>query len=324
MNSAFRESLLPFWLRCWAVFTICATLVLLFLGSVVTTFKVGMVDPVWPTTPWHLLFISWDEPSPGFLIEHGHRLAGYIVGCCVIVLAVGLWFLEPRAWVRRLGWLALIGVSLQGVLGGMRVRLNVLFGTDLAALHGCFAQLVFSLLAVLALVTSSRWARGTPRLADSHGMRLQRWSIITAILLYAQIVLGAVLRHYTYSPVGQRGHLLFAFVSVAAVAWLIKLALEDPARTAVVPAVVLAALVMLQVLLGVEAWLMRFANGISPEAQAQVQLTIGQAGIRTAHVLTGFGILAVAVVTALRSHRLLAVDASTVANPATGRLEGAA
>ena len=40
-----------------------------------------MADPVWPTYPWHLLLISWDEPSPGFIIEHTHRLVGYVAGC---------------------------------------------------------------------------------------------------------------------------------------------------------------------------------------------------------------------------------------------------
>src|SRR5437773_2231249 len=103
MSFSFPDSLPPRWLHRWAVLTVCATFVLLFLGSVVTTFQVGMEDPVWPTAPWHLLFISWDEPRVGFLIEHSHRLAGYIVGCCIIVLAVGLWRFEPRTWVRRLG-----------------------------------------------------------------------------------------------------------------------------------------------------------------------------------------------------------------------------
>src|SRR5260370_12037930 len=79
------------WLHLWAVLTACATFVLLLLGAVVTTFRVGMADPIWPTYPWHLLLVSWEEPRPGFLVEHSHRLAGYIVGCCVIVLAVGLW-----------------------------------------------------------------------------------------------------------------------------------------------------------------------------------------------------------------------------------------
>jgi heme a synthase len=287
------------------VLTVCATFVLLFLGSVVTTFKVGMADPVWPTVPWHLLLISWDEPSPGFLIEHGHRLAGYIVGCCIIGLAVGLWRTEPRRWVRWLGWLALIGVIAQGVLGGLRVRYHALVGTDLALIHGSFAQLVFSLLAALALVTSPRWVNGTPRLMHKSNGRIQTWSLGTAASLYAQIILGAVLRH-THSPIGQRGHLLVAFASVAAVVWLLKLALEEHERTVIGPVVLLAVLVAVQILLGVEAWLLRFANGIYADTPSQI--TIGQAAVRTAHVLTGFAILASSVVVALRSRWSLAVE----------------
>jgi heme a synthase len=318
MSVASSDLTIGRWLHRWSVLTVCATFVLLFLGSVVTTFKVGMVDPVWPTTPWHLLFISWDEPNPGFLIEHGHRLAGYIVGCCVIVLAVGLWRFDPRAWVRRLGWLALLGVSAQGVLGGMRVKLNALMGTDLALIHGCFAQIVFALLAALAVVTSPRWVGGAKRPAEDYATQLTRWTMLTAGLLYLQIVLGAVLRHLN-SPLGQRGHLLIAFVAVAAVVWLMKLALDDPERAVVVPALVLAGLVAVQVLLGVEAWLLRFGNGI----QAETQITIGQAGVRTAHVLIGFSILATSVVTALRSRRLLAEQVHPAAVGAH-HLEGAA
>src|SRR3954464_6791007 len=124
------------WLHRWAVLTVCATFCLLLLGAVVTTFRVGMADPVWPTYPWHLLLISYDEPSAGFLIEHTHRLAGYLVGCCVIVLAVWLTVSSRRGWLTGLGWAALLCVIAQGLLGGFRVRLNVLFGTALAAVHG--------------------------------------------------------------------------------------------------------------------------------------------------------------------------------------------
>src|SRR5215467_9241108 len=109
--SAYRS----LWLHRWAVLTACATFVLLLLGAVVTTFRVGMADPVWPTYPWHLLLISYDEPSAGFLIEHTHRLAGYIVGCCVIVLALLVTAAEvtrprPRGWMIGLGWLVLLCV----------------------------------------------------------------------------------------------------------------------------------------------------------------------------------------------------------------------
>src|SRR5437588_781130 len=131
----------PRWLHRWAVGTVCATVVLLSLGAVVTTFRVGMADPIWPTYPWHLLLISYQEPRPGFIIEHTHRLAGYVVGCCVIVLAMGLWRYHARRWLGWLGMAGLAAVIVQGLLGGFRVLLNALVGTDLALVHGLFAQL---------------------------------------------------------------------------------------------------------------------------------------------------------------------------------------
>src|SRR5437588_9517273 len=112
------------WLHRWAVLTAGMTVAALLTGAVVTTFRVGMADPVWPTYPWHLLLISWSEPSAGFLVEHSHRAAGYLVGCCVIILACGLWRSETRRWVRWLGMAALAGVVVQGLLGGFRVKLN--------------------------------------------------------------------------------------------------------------------------------------------------------------------------------------------------------
>src|SRR6516165_3734383 len=143
------------WLHRWAVLTACATFVLLLLGAVVTTFRVGMADPIWPTYPWHLLLVSWEEPRPGFLVEHSHRLAGYIVGCCVIVLAVGLWRNNQPRGIRWLGVAALLGVIIQGLLGGFRVILDRYLGNNLALIHGCFAQLVFGMLVILATLTSS-------------------------------------------------------------------------------------------------------------------------------------------------------------------------
>src|SRR5713226_9137275 len=127
-NDTLEPSVSPRWLHRLAVLTVCATVALLALGAVVTTLKVCMADSIWPTYPWHLMLISWQEPRAGFLIEHTHRLAGYFVGCCVMLLAVGLWRLETRRWLRWLGVVALAGVIVQGLLGGFRVRLNALLG----------------------------------------------------------------------------------------------------------------------------------------------------------------------------------------------------
>src|SRR5260370_20833692 len=161
-DTRLEQPLVPRALHGWAVLTVVATVALLIVGAVVTTFRVGMADPVWPTYPWHLLLISYDEPKSGFLIEHTHRLAGYIVGCCVIVVAVWLTISARRGWLIGLGWAVLLCVIVQGLLGGFRVRLNALFGTDLAAVHGVFAQVVFGMIVSVAVCTSRAFARESP------------------------------------------------------------------------------------------------------------------------------------------------------------------
>jgi heme a synthase len=307
------------WLHAWAVLTVCATLALLALGGIVTTFRVGMADPIWPTYPWHLALISWQESSPGFLIEHGHRLAGYVVGCCVIGLAIGLW--QRGGILRWLGAAALLAVIAQGLLGGFRVRLNALVGTDLSIVHGCFAQVVFALLVSLALLTSRGWAEATATLPASEGRRMRSWAWHTTGLIFLQLVFGAFLRH-THAPLSQRGHLLVAFGVVAAAVGLAQAVLSsrhaDRALTGAVKA--LAALLVLQLVLGTEAWLLKFASGGLPELQA---VTARQATVRTAHVLVGACILATSVVVTLQVHRRAAAAPAAAPVP-LGRLEGAA
>src|SRR5205085_6864053 len=105
------------WLRGWAVFTVLAALPLVMLGAEVTTKKVGMADPKGFRAPWHLFTLSGDQLSRGLLIEHGHRLAGFSVGICCIVLAIGMTLAARGRLHRSLGWLALLAVSSQGILG---------------------------------------------------------------------------------------------------------------------------------------------------------------------------------------------------------------
>jgi cytochrome c oxidase assembly protein subunit 15 len=268
---------------------------LLALGAVVTTFHVGMADPIWPTYPWHLMLISWEEPKAGFLIEHTHRLAGYIVGCCVIVLTVGLWMRESRRWMRWLGTAALAGVIVQGLLGGFRVKLDEMLGPNLALIHGCFASVVFSLLVSLAVCTSRSWTAVGEAGHRAATVSLRRWSLATVALVFLQILLGGFLRH-TYSTLGQRGHLLVAFAVVVGVVWLVKEIVDQRQRERhlVVWVALLGVLVGCQLFLGVEAWMFKY---LAASALAS------QAVIRTAHVLMGWLILAAAVVVTLQTHR---------------------
>lgn len=274
----------PRWLHLWAVGTVCATFVLLLLGSLVTTKGVGMADPIWPTYPWHLWLVGWTEPRPGFIIEHSHRLAGYIVGVCTIVLAVGLWKFDTRKWVGWLGFAALAGVIFQGLLGGFRVVLDRLVGTDLALIHGCFAQIVFALLVSVAIVTSRGW-QSTRELSNTG---LRRATLAAACLVYLQIIFGAVVRH-TYSMTGLRLHLLGAFLAAVAIVWVVREAWQSRDWLARWIALVLGGVTALQVALGVEAFMGRMLAR-SPAHQL---------GVRTAHVLTGFLVFASCVALAL-------------------------
>jgi cytochrome c oxidase assembly protein subunit 15 len=288
----------PRWLHAWSVLTVGATVALLALGAVVTTFQVGMADPVWPTVPWHLALIDWSEPNPGFVIEHSHRLAGYIVGCCVIVLTVGLLLSARRNWLKWLGVAALAGVIAQGLLGGFRVVLHALLGTNLAIIHGCFAQIVFSLLVSLAVITSARFA--TVSMRGEESPRLRIWSLVLTTLVFFQLVWGALLRH-TNGALAQRMHLFTAFAVVAVAVWFARTALASPEARGVLGRtfILIGVLLTLQILLGVESWLGKFAGVLLPELRKP---TIGQAATRVAHVLVGSFILATCVAQSVLLH----------------------
>jgi cytochrome c oxidase assembly protein subunit 15 len=301
-----RNEPAPRWLRVWALFTVVSTLVLLLLGGVVTTFRVGMADPVWPTSPLYLpkvlVFGSSEPLSVGFLIEHSHRFAGYFVGVCVIVLAVGLWFQGRCRSLRWLGIAGFLAVSVQGLLGGFRVVLDSLLGTELAAFHGCLAQAVLAVLVAVAV-----FAGPAPRaleVAAARARGLRRLMLAVLALTYVQIVWGALVRHHL-DPLAQRAHLLTAFALVALTGWLARVAWEDrQVRTLLrAPLLVLGGLLLVQVGLGVEAWLGRFAGVLLPEA---APVTIGQAIVRTAHLFLGSLILVTVLVVTFRVYRATA------------------
>ena len=64
-----------------------------------------MADPVWPTEPWY----SGQQLQAdfGYLIEHTHRIAGFCVGGLVSLLALGIWWTEPRKSAR---WIGIVGI----------------------------------------------------------------------------------------------------------------------------------------------------------------------------------------------------------------------
>lgn len=164
-------------LRAWAGATCAATFALLVLGTLVTTFRVGMADRVWPTAPWHLLLIEWSEPQAGFLIEHAHRIAGYLVGVLILGQAVWLGF-GSRGWAR----LALVlGVSAAVAFGMRAVKLHPDRSVE------ALAQPAFAVAAALAVALLGVSA------ADLWSGSADRWARAFAALAFVGVVVQGLL-----------------------------------------------------------------------------------------------------------------------------------
>jgi heme a synthase len=91
----------PRWLHVWAILTVADAALVLVLGGFVTSFRVGMADPVWPTEPWYLA--SNFKVDFGYLVEHFHRIVAWSIGVLGLVLTFGLWAVERRCGVRWFG-----------------------------------------------------------------------------------------------------------------------------------------------------------------------------------------------------------------------------
>src|SRR6188768_3417392 len=130
------------WPHRLAVVLACATFPLVWVGGLVTTTDSGMAVPDWPNTYGYNLFLypwqTWLYGPWDLFIEHGHRLLASSVGLLTIALLVALVRTESRRWIKVLGASALALVIFQGVLGGLRVRLDE---RTLAMLHGCTGPL---------------------------------------------------------------------------------------------------------------------------------------------------------------------------------------
>lgn len=282
-----------------------ATFVLVVAGGLVTSTGSGLSVPDWPLS-FGTLFPRMEG---GVRFEHTHRLIAATVGLLTIGLAAWLERLEPRRWVRRLGLAAAVAVIVQGVLGGITVRLKLPMWVSFA--HASLAEVVFAMTVALALVTSPRWLTPPDERPDSGSPSTRTLALATATAVYGQILLGALVRHtgaalvipdfplafgrlippVTSSLVAyQLAHRAGAVIVTLLVAWTAASVLGRHGDQPLLrrPALALVALLGFQILLG--ALTIRTRKAVTPT---------------TAHVATGALLLVTSVILALRAQHLL-------------------
>ena len=147
-------------LRLFTRFVALSTAVLIFAGGLVTSTGSGLSVPDWPNTyGWFMFSFPLSKMVGGIFYEHGHRLIASTVGFLTVVQAIWLQRREPKRFVRRLGWLSLLAVCVQGALGGLTVIF--LLPKTISVSHAALAE-ILKFCTCVAAVMSVAVTAGVP------------------------------------------------------------------------------------------------------------------------------------------------------------------
>ncbi|MSR21289.1 MAG: heme A synthase [Gemmatimonadetes bacterium] len=163
------------------------TLALLYLGSVVHATESSLACPDWPTCFGTMV----PEMTGGVFWEHLHRL---VAGGLLLMWGLATWFARKetadRPWIFKACIAGIVLLLVQSAFGGLTViyRLPDLVSTTHLALALSFLALATVLASATAHVGNSE-----PPSGQEDGTR--RWATAAAGLVFAQSVLGALVRH---------------------------------------------------------------------------------------------------------------------------------
>lgn len=241
----------------FSIFLSACVFLLIVAGALVTSNDAGLAVPDWPTS-----FGSMYKVPPmvgGVKYEHGHRMLAQFVGFLTIVLTVWTQRTDRRSWVRKLGWLALVLVVVQGVLGGITVKM--LLPWYVSSAHAMVGQTYFALLMLMSVFLGYRWIETPPmNAAPSPGTDLRYLSVAGIVAVYIQLFLGAAFRHggMHFLP-----HLVWAAVTTGILLWTCLRALTGygMVRTVKGMASAVLGLLFIQLVLGFGAYITRVVWG---------------------------------------------------------------
>lgn len=285
----------------FAVLVAGATFFLIIAGANVTSHDAGLAVPDWP-----LSFGKFFPQMVGNVFwEHGHRMIATGVGILTIALALIVQFKERRAWVKRLGWAALAAVVAQGLLGGLTVKL--LLPLAVSAAHATLAQLFFLITVSLAVFTSRSWIEPPETVIDDVDTPSTRsLTVLALVVILVQLVLGATLRHSaTWDEELPTGLLLAHIGGAITVTLVLGFTVTRVLRRywtekyIARPALIAASLLLIQLGLGIAAYITRRASPFDPQPLTPM------VAVTVAHVACGALVFAATIVLMLRAFRLM-------------------
>jgi heme A synthase len=172
-------------LKRYAIFTASLTFLLLLMGGLVHNTRSSLACPDWPLCFGQV----FPKMEGGVLVEHSHRLVAATVTFLAFGLMLWCWRRGTRtrdANLARLGAVAFALVLAQAVLGGVTVLLRL--PTIVSTAHLAVSQLFFLMLIYIAF-------RVQPGARQPLPAKVQRTTMIAAVLVYVQMLIGALMRH---------------------------------------------------------------------------------------------------------------------------------
>lgn len=278
----------------FAVFLACWTFLLILAGALVTSNDAGLSVPDWPTSFGSLYKIP--HLVGGVRFEHTHRMIAQVAGLLTIILAFWTWRADRRPWMKYLGIGALATVIAQGILGGLTVLFYL--PPAISSAHAALAQTFFCLTVAIALFTGPRWVAEVPKVEpDARRPALITLALLSILVLYVQLGLGAMFRHHGMSwwP-----HAANAPIVAIVLAWTAIRALSQYGKIEAVrrPAILTLALLVTQLCLGFLAFSTRVTWG-HDAVQPELPMVLST----VAHVAVGALLLATVVVLTIQIWR---------------------
>ena len=289
----------------FAILVACATFFLIIAGALVTSNDAGLATPDWPLSNGQV----FPKMVGNLFWEHGHRMVATTVGILTIVLLFYILFKEKRSWVRKLGFFALLAVVAQGLLGGLTVKLMLPLAVSSA--HATLAQLFFCTTVSIAVFTSRSWIEATPIHEDKNNLPLRYLCTGALVTIFLQLILGATLRHSATWDQHPPVELILAHIGGAVAVTLMLgstslsvLRRHPDTRLLTRPAIMALVLLVVQLGLGVAAYMTRLASPNDPQPlNPMIAITV-------AHVACGALVFVTTIILTLRTYRVLPASES--------------